>query len=157
MWGRGREKKKSGEQLFVGLSIRRSRFNTLAHRVGDLIHTHTLEETLWGRGRKKKISGEKLLVACLTFQQHPSVSEGRIFSDNYTCCHIKIEVADQTFYLSQSPHTDTGPTKPRADRITPGAWLGSHWSTNFRATGMTPRRKRESNPDLPFLMWTSNH
>ena len=72
-----------------------------------------------------------LLVGCLTSQQQASVSQGRICSDNFTCCHTEIEVADQTFYLTQSQYTDTGPTSPSADPITPGAWQGSHWSANF--------------------------
>ena len=71
-----------------------------------------------------------LLVACLTSQQQASVSQGRICSDNFTCCHTEIEVADQTFYLTQSQYTETGPTSPSADPITPGAWQGSHWSAN---------------------------
>ena len=40
----------------------------------------------------------------------------------FTCCHTEIEAADQTFYLTQSQYTDTGPTSPSADPITPGAW-----------------------------------
>ena len=72
-----------------------------------------------------------LLVGCLTSQQQASVSQGRICSDNFTCCHTEIEVADQTFYLTQSQYTDTGPTSPSHDPITPGAWQGSHWSANF--------------------------
>ena len=32
---------------------------------------------------------------------------GRICSDNFTCCHAEIEVADQTSYLTQSQYTDT--------------------------------------------------
>ena len=72
-----------------------------------------------------------LLVGCLTSQQHASVSQGRICSDIFTCCHTEIEVADQTFYLTQSQYTDTGPTSPSADPITPGAWQGSHWSANY--------------------------
>ena len=71
------------------------------------------------------------LVGCLTSQQQASVSQGRICTDNFTCCHTEIEVADQTFYLTQSQYTDTGPTSPSADPITPGAWQGSHWSANF--------------------------
>ena len=82
-----------------------------------------------------------LLVACLTSQQQASVSQGRICTDNFTCCHTEIEVADQTFYLTQSQYTDTGPTSPSADPITPGAWQGSHWSANFEVTGMTRPRK----------------
>ena len=72
-----------------------------------------------------------LLVGCLNSQQQASVSQGRICSDNFTCCHTQIEVADPTFYLTQSQYTDTGPTSPSADPITPGAWQGSHWSANF--------------------------
>ena len=92
-----------------------------------------------------------LLVDCLTSQQQASVSQGRICSDNCTCCHTEIEVADQTFYLTQSQYTDTGPTSPSADPITPGAWQGSHWSANFSShwydsTPKKSRRKRDSNP-----------
>ena len=72
-----------------------------------------------------------LLVGCLTSQQHASVSQGRICTDNFTCCHTEIEAADQTFYLTQSQYTDNGLTSPSADPITPGAWQGSHWSANF--------------------------
>ena len=72
-----------------------------------------------------------LLVGCLTSQQHASVSQGRICSGNFTCCHTELEVADKTFYLTQSQYTDTGPTSPSAYPITPVAWQGSHWNANF--------------------------
>ena len=91
------------------------------------------------------------LLACLTSQQHASVSQGRICSDNPTCCHTETEVADQTFYLTQSRNTDTRPTIPSADLITPEAWRSSNWSANFEATGMTrkhPRRKRDFEPRI---------
>ena len=97
-----------------------------------------------------------LLVGCLTSQQQASVSQGRICSDNFTCCHTETEVADQTFYLTQSQYTDTGPTSPSADAITPGAWQGrplecqflSHW---YDSTPKKSRRKRDSNPGPPAL------
>ena len=103
-----------------------------------------------------------LLVGCLTSQQHASVSQGRICTDNFTCCHTEIEAADQTFHLTQSQYTDTGPTSPSTDPITPGAWQGSHWSANFEVTGMTRPRK---NPcasgirtrDLPLSRRTPYH
>ena len=82
-----------------------------------------------------------LLVGCLTSRQHASVSQGRICSDSCTCCHTEIEVADQTFHLTQSKYTDTGPTSPSTDPITPGAWQGSHWRANFKVIGMTRHRK----------------
>ena len=53
----------------------------------------------------------------------------------------EIEVADQTFHLTLSRYTDTGPTSPSTDPISPGAWQGSHWSANFEVTGMTRPRK----------------
>ena len=81
------------------------------------------------------------LVGCLTSQQHDSVSQGRICSDKFTCCHTEIEVADETLYFTQSQYTDTGLASPRADPLTPGAWQGSHWSANFEVTGMTRSRK----------------
>ena len=56
---------------------------------------------------------------------------------NFTCCHTEIEVADPTFYLPQSQCTDTGPTSPSADPITPGVWQVSHWRANFEVTAMT--------------------
>ena len=81
------------------------------------------------------------LLACLMSQQQASVSQGRICSDNFMCCHTETEVADPTFYLTQSQYTDNRPTSPNADPITPGAWQGSHWSANFEVTGMTRPRK----------------
>ena len=56
-----------------------------------------------------------LFVACLASQQHTGVSQGRICSDKCTCCHTEIEVADQTFNLTQSQYADAGPTSPSAD------------------------------------------
>ena len=56
---------------------------------------------------------------------------------NFTYWHTETEVADQTFYLTQSQYTDNGPTSPCTDPIMPGAWQGSHWSANFEVTGMT--------------------
>ena len=85
-----------------------------------------------------------------------SVSQGRICSDNFTCCHTEIEVANQTFYLTQSQYRDTGPTSPSADPIKLGAWQGSHWSANFLShwydsTPKKSRRKRDSNPGSSAL------
>ena len=102
------------------------------------------------------------LLACLTSQQHASVSQGRICSDNFTCCHTEIEVVDQTFYITQSQYTDTGPTSLSADPITPGAWQGSHWGANFLVTGMTRPRKNPGpsgirTRDLPLSRRTPYH
>ena len=83
--------------------------------------------------------------------QHASVSHGRICSDSFMCCHTVIQVADQTFHLTQSQYTDTGPTSPKADPITPGVWQSSHWECQFLSywyvsTREISRRKRELNP-----------
>ena len=47
----------------------------------------------------------------------PGSWQGSHCSDNCTCCHTQIEVADQTFYLTHSQYTDSGPTSPSADRL----------------------------------------
>ena len=60
----------------------------------------------------------------------------------FTSCHTEIEVADQTFYLTQSQYTDTGPTSPSwpysARRL--AGWplkcqFLSHW---YDSTGKIP-------------------
>ena len=38
-----------------------------------------------------------LLFYWLLNVQHARVSQGRICTDNFTCCHSEIEVADQAF------------------------------------------------------------
>ena len=90
-------------------------------------------DALPGQGgqRRSRVLFVCWLVGCLTSQQQASVSQGRICSDNLTCCHNEMEAADQTFHLTQSQYTDTVPTSPSAVPITPGAWQGSHWSANF--------------------------
>ena len=96
-----------------------------------------------------------LIVGCLMSQQHASVSQGQICSDNCTCCHTEREAADQTFHLTQSQYTYTGLTSPSTDPIIPGTWQGSHWSANVSVTGMTwPRKNPVANGiwtrDLPL-------
>ena len=87
-----------------------------------------------------------------------SVSQGWICIDNFTCCHTEIEVADQTFYLTQSQYTDTGLTSPSADPITSGAWQGSHWSANlchwYDSTQKNLVASEIRTLDLPFPRWT---
>ena len=85
----------------------------------------------------------KLLLLLFAWsQQHVSVSQGWICSDNCMCSHTETEVADQTFYLTQSQYTDTRPNSQNADPVMPGAWQGSHWSTNVEVSGMTRPGKR---------------
>ena len=140
----------------------------------DHYHYKGLRRTEWQPGRGKRSGGRPsrrrrddivqkegtcLFVGCLTSQQQARVSQGRICLDNFTCCHTEIEVADPMFYLTQSQYTDTRPTSPSADPITPGAWQGSHWSANFEVTGMTRPRKNPGasgirTRDLPLSRWT---
>ena len=60
---------------------------------------------------------EELVVGCLTSQQHVNVSQGRICSDNFTCCHTETEVADPTLHLTQSMYTYTRPTSQAFGRV----------------------------------------
>ena len=84
------------------------------------------------------------LVGSLTSPPHAGVSQGRIRSNDCTCCHAKIEIADQTRYQTQTRYTDTLPTSPRAEPATPGAWQGRQQSTNFEVPGMTRPEKRSA-------------
>ena len=95
------------------------------------------------------------LLACLTSQQHAAVSQGRICSDNCTCCHTEIEVADQTFYLTHSQYTDSGSTSPSTNPITPGDWQGSHRGVNFEVTGMTRPGKIPSQAGIELQIFRS--
>ena len=107
-----------------------------------------------------ELEGDCLLVGCLTSQQHASVPHGRICVEKFTCCHTEIEVADPTFHLTQLQYTDTGPTSPSADPVTPGAWHGSHWSANFLghwydSTRKSPGASMIRTRDLPLSRQTS--
>ena len=108
--------------------------------IGELVRGHTPVD-YWVGFKIHNWSLFVLFVGCLMSQQQASVSQGWISSDNFTCCHTEIEVADQAFCLTQSQYTDTRLTSPSADPITPGAWQGSHWSASFWVTGMTRSRK----------------
>ena len=93
----------------------------------------------------------RFVVGCFTSQQHACVSQGWICSDNCACCHTEIEAASRTFHLTQSQHTDTGPTSPgpdiyrqAPDRVATGASI-------FTSLMWLDLEKgpRESNPGLP--------
>ena len=118
-----------GRLFVVGISVNRPSNRNWQIKVFDSWQAAQLD-LLLHKGVKKSKQYVCLLVGCLTSQQHASVSQGRICSDKFTCCHTEIEAADPTFHLTQSQYTDTGPTSPSADPITPGAWQGSHWSAN---------------------------
>ena len=81
-----------------------------------------------GAGKAEEENGglPLLLAGYLTPQQHASECQRRICSDNCACCHTEREVADQTCYLTQSQHTDTGPASPSYDPQLLGALQGSH-------------------------------
>ena len=101
-----------------------------------------------------------LFVGRLISQQHASISQGRICSDNCTCCHTEIKVADHTFYLTQPQYTDSRPNSPSTHPWTLGACPASHWSANVRVTAMTwwgkiPMEKVAIEPGSAALMVNS--
>ena len=79
----------------------------------------------------------EMFVSYLTSQHHASISQGWFCSDKCKCCHTENKAAYQTCYLTQSQYTDPRPTSPSADPVTADAWQGSHWSINYKVTGMT--------------------
>ena len=128
----------------------------LQHMVTLQVLYHTILQT------QCRFEVTVLFVGCLTSRQQARVSQGRICSDNCTCCHTETEAADQTFYLTQLQYTDIGPTSPSAEPLSPGAWQGSQWSVNFEVTGMTQPRKNPGasgirTRDLPFSRRTPYH
>ena len=87
-----------------------------------------------------------LLVGCLTSQQHVSVSQGRICSDSFTCCHTEIQVADQTVTVywhraNQSQHWPYN-AKRLAGQPLKCQFL-SHW---YDSTPEKSWHKQDSNP-----------
>ena len=82
--------------------------------------------------RREAFTRERVLVGWLVnIPATCSVSQRRICSDNCTCCHTEMEVADQTNCSLKLPHcTDTGPASPSADPGMPAAWQGSRRSNN---------------------------
>ena len=117
---------------------------TCKNQVPDSVSTRVPISSHWYDATRTMIfSGKAVcwLLACLTSQQQASVSQGRICSGSCTCCHTEIEIADQTLQHTQSQYTDTRPTSPSADPITPGALQDVHWSANFYVTGVTRTSK----------------
>ena len=51
-------------------------------------------------------------------------NQRRICSDSCTCCHTEIEVADPTSNLTQSQHSNMGPTGPSVESMMSGIWHG---------------------------------
>ena len=70
------------------------------------------------------------LVGCLTSRHHTSVSQGRICSDKFTCCHIHRNCRSnfQSHPITVYWHRAD---QPSADPITPGAWLACAQYSQF--------------------------
>ena len=52
------------------------------------------------------IKGDDVVLGWLASWQHAIISQGWICSDNDMPCYTEREVADQTFYFTQSEYTD---------------------------------------------------
>ena len=63
-----------------------------------------------------------LLVGCLTSQQHASVSQGRICSDNFTCCRYDSTPKESRRKRDSNP----GPSALEADAFPLGQRGGRH-------------------------------
>ena len=87
------------------------------------------EDTKDTKGQRNlEVSGIYLLVGC-PMSQLAYLRDGSAHAAQTIVRAATLrQVADQTFYLTQSQYPDTGATSPSAYPITPGAWQGSHWS-----------------------------
>ena len=73
-----------------------------------------------GGGREREREREREIVCWLLNVPETCSCISGMDVLNFTCCHTEIEVADETFYLTQSQYTDTRLTSPSADPIMPG-------------------------------------
>ena len=102
-----------------------------------------------------------MFVASLTSYQHDSVSQEPVCLDSCTCCHAETEVTAQTFYLTQSQYTDTGPVSPSADPMTPDvATLRQKLQINLSIPPshsiLTPGQPTTTDPLTPGA-WQGSH
>ena len=93
------------------------------HQHGTSHSTPTPDQSVLAPTPSRQATG-RLGLACVTSHQHARVSQGRVCTENCTSCHTEIEVSDQTCYLTRSRYTDTGPTSPHADFLTPAGLAG---------------------------------
>ena len=84
-----------------------------------------------GRVYLKDGSAQAECISGTDLPQAECISRTDLPQAECTFCHTGVEVANQTFFLIQSQYTDTGPTSPSADPVTPGAWQGNHRSAIF--------------------------
>ena len=97
-----------------------------------------------------------LLVGCLTSQQHGSVAQGRICSDNCTCCHtqklqIKLSISSIQSILTPGQQVPALTLYSQApDRIATEAPILSHWYDYPK----NPHGE-SGNTSLPLSRWTS--
>ena len=113
-----------------------------------------IDKALWAPLQGPALLRLSLPVGCVTRQQYSCVSRRRICSDNCTCCHNEIGVVDQACYLTEIQYTDTRPTSPSTDPVTPGARKAatrvptlSQW---YGSSLVSPRGKRGPNPGPPL-------
>ena len=76
-------------------------------------------------------------VSLLLNSQTARCISKRICHGDFVCCQTETEAADQTCHLAQSRYTNTGPTSPNIDLITPGVRQGGDENTKFFGTGIT--------------------
>ena len=83
------------DHYFIWFPLTPWSFNRTTRKTEQAVSVRVSERT--------NTSKERLLAAgCRTSQQHASVSQGLICSDNCMCCRADIEVAAQIFWVSHT-------------------------------------------------------
>ena len=98
--------------------------------------------TVESKKKKKKKKKNQFTLQCLTLRSQVYLRDG--FAQTTVCAAtLREKFQIKIFYLTQSQYTETGPTSPSVDPITPGGWQGSYWSASFSLTGMIRPGKQE--------------
>ena len=112
-----------------------------------------------GRWRREmeRVRGGGVRGCCLLDAERPSYTVENLREGSAQTIVLAASLRQKLPFkicLIHSTYTDTGPTGPSSDPVTPGAWQGSQWSANVYVTGMTMKnlvRKREWNPGAAAL------
>ena len=97
-----------------------------------------------------------LFVGCLTSQQHSSASQRQFCSDNFTCCHTEIDVADQTGTLNNQTTNRSKQAYPSGTLHVSGTlrhYPVIDWEEHCAGEGWDKERSERGREGLLYSRW----